>query len=120
MIIMSNRDTDSGPAAAKKEGDLREVEIKRLIQRELRRMAPALRGYKVYLFGSRASGKARERSDFDVGVLGEQPLSLKTFYEIEDIFEEMPTLYRIDWVDLNRASPEFRGRALRRVEVLYE
>lgn len=83
-------------------------------------MVPALRGYKVYLFGSRASGNARERSDFDVGVLGDRPLPLKTFYEIEDIFEELPTLYRIDWVDLNRASPEFRDRALRRAGVLYE
>ncbi|MHB8742017.1 MAG: nucleotidyltransferase domain-containing protein [Sulfuricaulis sp.] len=117
---MSNYETGSGSIPAETAGGARAGEIKRLIQRELRRMAPALRGYRIYLFGSRASGTARERSDFDVGVLGEQPLPLKTFYKIEDIFDDLPTLYRIDWVDLNRASPEFRDRALRRTVILYE
>jgi predicted nucleotidyltransferase len=78
-----------------------------------------LRGYRVLLFGSRASGNARERSDFDVGVIGEQPLPFKTFYKLEDLFEQIETLYRIDWVDLNCTSPEFRREALKKTEVLY-
>lgn len=57
----------------------RETEIKELIQRRFRQMAPLLRGHKVYLFGSRASGLARPRSDFDIGVLGDEPLPLRTF-----------------------------------------
>lgn len=57
----------------------REKEIKELIQRRFRQMAPLLRGHKVYLFGSRASGLARPRSDFDIGVLGDEPLPLRTF-----------------------------------------
>jgi predicted nucleotidyltransferase len=78
-----------------------------------------LRGYRVVLFGSRVSGDARDRSDFDIGVLGEAPLPLRTFYALEDLFEEIPTLYRIDWVDLNRVSPEFRREALKQTEVLH-
>jgi uncharacterized protein len=82
-------------------------------------MAVDLRGYRVVLFGSRAAGDARDRSDFDVGVLGDAPLPLKTFYEMEDLFDGIETLYRIDWVDLNRVSPEFRREALKKSETLY-
>lgn len=82
-------------------------------------MAADLRGYRVVLFGSRAAGAARERSDFDVGVLGETPLPLAIFYKMEDLFEEIETLYKIDWVDLNRASSEFRREALTKTEALY-
>ena len=68
--------------------------------------------------GSRTARSARDRSDFDVGVLGDTPLPLATFYKMEDLFEEIPTLYRIDWDDLNRVSPEFRRAALKHAEVL--
>ena len=78
-----------------------------------------LRGYRIVLFGSRAAGNALERSDFDVGVLGDAPLPLKTFYEMEDLFDRIETLYRIDWVDLNRVSPKFRNEALKKTEPLY-
>ncbi len=99
---------------------LREMEIKELIQRQLQQMAPLLHGHKVYLFGSRARGRARPRSDFDLGVLGDEPLPLRDFYAIEEALDELPTLYRIDWVDLNRAPPQFRERALQTAEILYE
>lgn len=98
----------------------RETEIKELIQRRLRQLAPLLRGHRVYLFGSRARGRARPRSDFDIGVLGEEPLSLRDFYAIEEALDELPTLFRIDWVDLNRAPPQFRERAMQAAEILYE
>lgn len=99
---------------------LRELEIKELIRRRLLQMAPLLRGHKVYLFGSRARARAGARSDFDLGVLGDEPLALRDFYAIEDALDELPTLYRIDWVDLNRAPPQFRERALQAAELLYE
>lgn len=98
----------------------REVEVKGLIQHRLRQMAKLLGNRKVYLFGSRASGKARSRSDFDIGVFGDEPLPLRDFYAVEEALDELPTLYRIDWVDLNRASVAFRERAIISAEVLYE
>ena len=98
----------------------REEEIKSMIFDVMRRFAPQLRGHKVVLFGSRAGGKARPRSDFDVGVIGDEPLPVKIFYEIDDMLENLPTLYKIDWVDLNRAAPSLRERALANTEVIYE
>jgi predicted nucleotidyltransferase len=97
----------------------REAEIKEQIADVMRRNAERLRGHRVFLFGSRAEGKARPHSDFDIGVLGDEPLPLNDFYAIEDQLDDLPTLYKIDWVDFNRASPRFRERAARRIEVLH-
>lgn len=97
----------------------REAEILAMIAGVMARNAERLRGRRVLLFGSRASGKARPRSDFDLGVMGDEPLPLEDFYAIEDQLDALPTLYKIDWVDLNRASPRFRERALRQTETLY-
>ncbi len=51
---------------------------------------------KVILFGSRAKGVARERSDIDIAVSGVADME-KLQEEIEDI----PTLYTVDLVDLD-------------------
>jgi len=98
----------------------REDEIKQMIISQLHKVAPQLKGYRFFLFGSRANGTAKPRSDFDVGVIGEQPLPLKTFYLIEDLFDEMETLYIIDFVDFKRVSSRFAEYALQHIEVLYE
>jgi predicted nucleotidyltransferase len=98
----------------------RVAQVKAMLKEQLLRYEPELKGHRVFLFGSRASGTARPNSDFDVGVYGEEPLPLKTFFAIEDRFDDLPTLCKIDWVDLNRASPEFRERAMKKIEILYE
>lgn len=79
----------------------------------------ALAGRRVVLFGSRAHGRARERSDFDIGVVGDAPLPLSDYYAIEDKLDALPTLYRIDWVDFARASETFRHRALPGAKVIH-
>jgi predicted nucleotidyltransferase len=98
----------------------REQVIKLEIQEQLQKIGGDLEGYKVVLFGSRASGRARSRSDFDVGIIGDRPIPLATFYRIDDILAAIDTLYTIDWVDLNRVTPAFRREALRTTETLYE
>ncbi|MGA7979793.1 MAG: nucleotidyltransferase domain-containing protein [Chromatiaceae bacterium] len=85
----------------------------------LRSNADRLVGRKVVLFGSRAQGIAKSRSDFDLGVVGDTPLPLDDFYAIEDMLDALPTLYRIDWVDFARVSERFREQALRHAEVIH-
>jgi len=97
----------------------REAEIKTLIADVMRRNADLLLGHRVFVFGSRATGDARPHSDFDIGVMGDEPLPLKDFYTIEDHLDDLPTLYKIDWVDFNRASPRFRERATQQMEVIH-
>lgn len=51
---------------------------------------------KVILFGSRAKGTARERSDIDIAVSG-----AKNFHLLAEEIEELPTLYSVDIIDLD-------------------
>ncbi len=98
----------------------REQQIKAMIVQQLESAKELLVGHKVFLFGSRVRGKARPYSDFDIGIWGEAPLPLKAFYKLEDMMEELPTLYKIDLVDLNRTGDKFQQQALKHVETLYE
>ncbi len=97
----------------------RETEILQAIRQTLAGFADQLHGHRVILFGSRAAGTARARSDFDVGVDGADPLPLGTFFAIGDRLEALPTLYRIDWLDLQRVSETFRHTALAHQLELY-
>lgn len=97
----------------------RAAEVLSDIGRVLAASADLLRGHRVVLFGSRAAGGAKERSDFDIGVDGDEPLSLAAFYSIADKLESLRTLYRIDWVDLCRTSDGFRSEALKSCRILY-
>src|SRR5438270_14068586 len=52
--------------------------------------------YRVFLFGSRAAGTARDRSDIDIGIEGPAPVPQAALAAIQDEIEEAPTLYSID------------------------
>ena len=67
-----------------------------------------------------ARGRAKDRSDFDLGVISDEPMPLEDFYAVEDLIEASPTLYRVVWVDLTRVSPKFRTTAPKWAEILYE
>ncbi len=72
-------------------------------------------GYSAVLFGSRATGRARPRSDWDIGVLGPQPLPSQVMGNIREEFEALPTLHTIDLVDLTTTPDYFRKIALKKV-----
>jgi predicted nucleotidyltransferase len=63
--------------------------------------------YRVFLFGSRATRSAGERSDIDIGIEGPAPVSRAALAAIHDEFEEAPTLYTIEVVDFARVSRNF-------------
>jgi predicted nucleotidyltransferase len=64
--------------------------------------------YHVFLFGSRATGSAGERSDIDIGIEGPAPISRAALAEIHDEIEKAPTLYTIEVVDFARVPEQFR------------
>jgi len=74
-----------------------------------------LRGQKarVYLFGSRARGKATGTSDVDVAVLPLEPLPPGTLSAVREALEESTVPYTVDLVDLSRADPAFRKRVVK-------
>jgi predicted nucleotidyltransferase len=98
----------------------RENEIRQMLRDMFAKSAHRLTQHRVVIFGSRARGNAKPRSDFDLGVVGNTPLPLTDFYALADELDELETLYRFDWVDLARASEKFRQSALKNVEVIYE
>ncbi len=64
--------------------------------------------YRVFLFGSRAEGKAHERSDIDIGIEGPGPVPLDALSAIQEELDEAPTLYTIEVVDFTRVPEKFR------------
>ena len=72
----------------------------------------------VYLFGSRASGRARATSDIDVAIDAAAPLPRGVLVALRDALEESTIPYRVDVVDLAETDSDFRER-IRREGVLW-
>ncbi len=69
--------------------------------------------FEYFLFGSRAQGTARGNSDWDIGVLGQRPLSAFERSRMTEVVEEWPTLHTIELVDLTAAKPSFRDHVMK-------
>lgn len=74
--------------------------------------------YRVFIFGSRATGKARKFSDFDVGIIGKKPVPRKILGSIEETFEESDLPFHIDVVDFSRTAKKFQQVALSTIKEL--
>jgi predicted nucleotidyltransferase len=68
---------------------------------------------KVWLFGSRARGKAHRGSDIDIAVLPLEPLPEGLLEGIRQALEESQVLFPVDLVDLSTAEPELCARVER-------
>jgi len=74
--------------------------------------------YQVFIFGSRATGKAKKYSDYDVGIWGKKPVPSHIIILIEEALEESDLPYRIDIVDFSLVSSKFRKVALSKIKKL--
>jgi len=64
---------------------------------------------KVYIFGSRAEGTAKKFSDLDLAIdFNGQKMPTKIKYELENFFEASYISMRVDIVDLNSISENFK------------
>lgn len=71
---------------------------------------------RVVLFGSRARGEQRPKSDIDLAVYGGDQVRFSL-----DVDEEAPTLLQFDFVDMDGSvSQELRDRVAQEGVVLYE
>ena len=77
-----------------------------IVQDILQEHLPA--GVKVRVFGSRAKWSTRDASDLDLALEGETKLERSLLVSLADAFENSDLPYRVDVVDLNRASELFR------------
>ena len=74
--------------------------------------------YRVFLFGSEATGTAAPGSDVDVGIWGPEPIAGAILARIQEELESLRTLRLFDVVDFARADETFRSVALRGSEPL--
>lgn len=74
--------------------------------------------YKVFIFGSRATGKAKKFSDFDVGILGKKPISPHKLAFIEEELENSDLPFNVDVVDFSSVSKNFKKVSLSKIKKL--
>ena len=75
---------------------------------------------KVFLFGSRANGKADARSDIDIGIEASKQIPLNIMAELKAELDDLPVLQKIDLVDFNIVNDDFKEIASQDMEVIYE
>jgi len=72
----------------------------------------SLSEYKLLFFGSRVKEEGDETSDIDVGVIGKNPIGIRTVGKIKSALEDISVLYKIDFVDLSVAASDFKKSVL--------
>ena len=81
-----------------------------IVRSALRRHVP---DREVLAFGSRATWTAKEYSDLDLAVIGEEPLSLRTASALDEALGDSDLPFKVDVVDWARIDDAFR-RIIRR------
>jgi len=72
--------------------------------------------YRLFLFGSRAAGIHDEKSDIDIGIVSDTPITARQMMTIQEKLEQIPTLLKIDFIDFSSAGDEFRKIALKHTQ----
>lgn len=92
------------------------MDLSKEIQKSIQNLAQEYGIQKVILFGSRARGDNRERSDIDIAVQGGD-----TFRFALDVEDKVPTLLFFDVVNLDEAvQPELLESIQKEGKILYE
>ena len=81
-----------------------------IVRRALRSHVP---DREVLAFGSRATWTAKDYSDLDLAVMGEEPLSLRTVSALDEALGDSDLPFKVDVVDWARIDDAFR-RIIRR------
>jgi predicted nucleotidyltransferase len=107
---MKSKDVHSRPVLA---GNSLRVAIREAVQKSL-----DLNIYKLFIFGSEASGVAERYSDIDIGILGPQTISGAVMQRIREDLDTLWTLRPFDVVDFSRVDESFKAEALEHAERL--
>ena len=85
-----------------------------LIERKAIDLARELLGseqtVQIFLFGSRAGGRAFPASDFDIGIDTGHPIAPETLVRIREAFDSLPIFQKIDVVDFAGVKPWMNSR----------
>lgn len=70
---------------------------------------------KVFLFGSRATGRAGSRSDIDLGIDLGHAIAPEVLAALRDAFDELPIMQKVDVVDFFVVDESFNAVALQQI-----
>ena len=73
---------------------------------------------RMYLFGSWAQGRSLSVSDLDIALDTGRPIEPAIIQKVSDALDELPTLRKVDIVDLQAVDQEFRKRVLQQGELI--
>jgi len=62
----------------------------------------------IRIFGSRYKHTNKEYSDIDIAIVQKEKISIKLYSELKEEFEESNLKYRVDLIDWNIISEEFK------------
>jgi predicted nucleotidyltransferase len=74
----------------------------------------------VRAFGSRINGTAKDHSDLDLAVVASDKMERRTKMLVKEAFEESDLPFRVDIVDYNAISDEFRAIIDTKYEILQQ
>ncbi len=78
-----------------------------IVQNILREHLPL--DVKIWVFGSRAKWSAKDYSDLDLALEGKEKIPSRMMIDLEYAFEESALPWKVDVLDINAISPEFRA-----------
>ena len=81
-------------------------------------LAKHVAGLEVRAFGSRVTGKTRHMSDLDLAIVGLVPVDSRQLGLLREAFEESYLPFRVDVLDWNAISEEFRQIVAAKYEVV--
>lgn len=84
-------------------------EVRRILHKALV-IGASCRSPKVWIFGSRATGRARPFSDLDLLISLPEKLDWRVRSDLADAFEASKLPFRVDVVDAVNLSPGFAAR----------
>lgn len=70
-------------------------------------------GIRIFIFGSAVQENDRQESDLDLGVIWDTERSERIFNSLYWDIQDLPTVRKIDLVDMEQVDPVFRESALR-------
>lgn len=74
---------------------------------------------RIYLFGSRATGKNKEYSDFDIAIEGSNA-SFREMRKAKEKLDEVLGIYTCDIIELEKAGDDFQDLVKEQGKVVYE
>jgi len=80
-------------------------------------LAPYIARGSLYVFGSRVDGECDAHADLDLLIRSEQALPFADFLALKDALEFSELPMRVDLLDWQRVTPEFRQAIEQRCEV---